>query len=128
MESRSAEIASEQKYFDIAAEQREHRIRDLAAIPGAAAHPGAAKHLKKYAADAARAMGSGDAAVAFGRIDLDDEDEDTLYIGKHLIRHDNAARHQLAHARCGALLRGKPQRALGRDSEAHIRVRRQHDH
>ena len=86
MDSRSAELAAEQRYFAVAADHRARKLERLGDVPGAGAHPGAAAHLKKFADDAARAMGRANDAVAFGRIDLDDDD--VLYIGRHLIRDD----------------------------------------
>ncbi|MET7373462.1 HelD family protein [Micromonospora arida] len=83
MGSKSPEIASEQTFFDAAARHRARRRDGLAEVTGAAAHPGAALHLKRYAEKAAEVLGDNDEAVAFGRID--DESDDVLYIGRHVV-------------------------------------------
>lgn len=88
MHSRSTEIAIEQAYFDAAAKHRARRIGELGDLAGAAAHPGAAAHLHRHADAARRAIGPADAAVAFGR--MDDESGEVLYLGRSLIRDDNA--------------------------------------
>ncbi|MGC4768693.1 HelD family protein [Micromonospora sp. DT44] len=84
MTSRAAEIAAEQAYFDAAAAHRERRRDDLRDLPSAAAHAGAAAHLRRYADAAQRALGAADEAVAFGRVDA--ETGETRYVGRHLIR------------------------------------------
>ncbi|MFF0313924.1 HelD family protein [Micromonospora sp. NPDC005252] len=84
MTSRAAEIAAEQAYFDAAAAHRNRRRDDLRHLPSAAAHSGAAAHLRRYADAAQRALGATDEAVAFGRVDA--ETGDTWYVGRHLIR------------------------------------------
>ncbi|GGL88178.1 HelD family protein [Micromonospora yangpuensis] len=82
--SREADIASEQAYFDAAAKHRDRRRDDLRQLPSAAAHTGAAAHLRRYAETARRALGSAGEAVAFGRVDA--ETGETRYVGRHLIR------------------------------------------
>ncbi|SCE67772.1 HelD family protein [Micromonospora mirobrigensis] len=84
MTSRAADIAAEQAYFDTAAAHRDRRRDHLRQLPSAAAHSGAAAHLRRYAEDAQRALGAADEAVAFGRVDA--EAGDSLYVGRHLIR------------------------------------------
>src|SRR5262245_31464943 len=88
MGSKSAEIAREQAYFDIAHNHRE-RARGVAdATPDAAAHAGAAAQLRKQAKARREAMGRADEAVAFGR--MDSESGERLYVGKHLIRDEDS--------------------------------------
>lgn len=83
MDSRSAELAHEQAYFDAAAKHRDRKLATLADVPTAAAHEAAAAHLKRYAKAAADAIGDTGTAVAFGR--TDDATGERLYIGRHLI-------------------------------------------
>ncbi|MER7165455.1 hypothetical protein ABT336_05155, partial [Micromonospora sp. NPDC000207] len=84
MASREADIAEEQAYFDAAAKHRDRRRDDLRRLPSAAAHTGAAAHLRRYADAATKALGAADEAVAFGRIDA--ESGEIRYVGRHLIR------------------------------------------
>lgn len=84
MDSRATELAQEQAYFDATAEHRDRKLATLADVPAAAANPGAASHLKRYARAAADAIGAAGTAVAFGRID--GESGATLYLGRHLVR------------------------------------------
>jgi DNA helicase IV len=78
---KSAELAEEQAYFDRAQVHRERRRAALGDTPIAAANPGAAKRLLAWATG--RREAAADGAVAFGRID--DESENTLYVGRELI-------------------------------------------
>jgi DNA helicase IV len=87
VDSRSAELAREQAYFDTAAKHRARRLAMLDGAPRAGAHPGAARQLKRYAEATQDALGT-DTAVAFGRIDH--ESGEHLYVGKHLIRDDSS--------------------------------------
>jgi DNA helicase IV len=86
VDSRAAELAQEQAYFDAAAAHRARKLADLGEVAKAAAHPGAAMHLKRYAQVAEAAVGGADTAVAFGRVD--DEAGERCYIGRHLVRDD----------------------------------------
>jgi UvrD-like helicase C-terminal domain len=88
MSGNSREIAEEQTYFDAAAGSLASKLAGLDGLAGAAAHPGAAAHLKHYADDVKRALGGAGQAVAFGRID--DESGEPLYVGRQLIRRDGA--------------------------------------
>ena len=88
MHSRSTEIAIEQAYFDAAAKHRARKLNELGGITRAAANAGAAAHLHRHADAARRAIGTADDAVAFGR--MDDESGEVLYLGRHVIRDDNA--------------------------------------
>ncbi|MEH0985715.1 HelD family protein [Micromonospora sp. CPCC 205556] len=88
MGSNSPEIASEQTFFDAAARHRVRRRDGLAEVIAAAAHPGAALHLKRYAEKAGEILGDNDEAVAFGR--TDDESDDVLYIGRHVVLNDRS--------------------------------------
>ncbi|MBX7266951.1 ATP-binding domain-containing protein [Micromonospora sp. Llam7] len=83
MGSKSSEIANEQTFFDAAARHRARRRDGLTEVSGAAAHHGAAVHLKRYAETTAETLGGDDEAVAFGRID--DDSGDVLYIGRHVV-------------------------------------------
>jgi hypothetical protein len=83
VESRSAEMAAEQDYFDAAAAHRARSLKALGNAQSAAAHPGVAAHLKRHAEAAADAINRADQGVAFGRIDT--EDAGTLYIGRQWI-------------------------------------------
>jgi DNA helicase IV len=60
-----------------------HRLGNLS---NGAAHAAAAAHLQRYAAQAQRAMRDPGSAVAFGRIDTDEDD--THYVGYHAIWDD----------------------------------------
>lgn len=84
----SEELAREQAYFDAAAKQVVQKLATLDNLAAAAAHPGAAVHLKRYAQAAAEAIGPTGTAVAFGRIDA--ESGETWYIGRHLVRDDES--------------------------------------
>ncbi|MFI6762575.1 HelD family protein [Micromonospora sp. NPDC050417] len=88
MHSRSTEIAAEQAYFDTTAKHRDRKIGELSGLVRAAANSGAAAHLHRHAEAARQAIGTTEDAVAFGRVD--DETGETLYLGRHLIRDDNA--------------------------------------
>jgi DNA helicase IV len=88
MTGKSAELASEQAYFDTAAKFRAEKLHTLGDAAQAAADPKAAAHLKKYAGAAGRAIGGSGDAVCFGR--ADDESGDVLYLGKHVICDDQA--------------------------------------
>jgi DNA helicase IV len=80
----AAEIDSEQRYFDIAAEAREQAKTAAGNAANAGAHGAAAAQLAKYAKEHQDALGATSSAVAHGRID--EVGEEPLYIGKHLIR------------------------------------------
>jgi hypothetical protein len=84
VDTRSAELAHEQAFFDAAARHRDRKLATLADVPTAAAHRAAAAHLRRYARVAADAIGGADSAVAFGRVDPDSGQP--LYLGRHLIR------------------------------------------
>jgi DNA helicase IV len=84
VDTRSAELAHEQAFFDAAATHRDRKLATLADVPTAAAHRAAAAHLRRYARVAADAIGGADSAVAFGRVDHDSGSP--LYLGRHLIR------------------------------------------
>jgi DNA helicase IV len=80
---KSTEIAKEQEFFDLAEKHRE-RLRSAAEeTPEAAAHPAAAKALRRDAQRRRESVGPPDEAVAIGRIDS--ESGEIHYIGKHLI-------------------------------------------
>lgn len=79
------EIASEQEYFDAAADAREamrERFRKAPVIGGANSKTD--EHLRKKSDKAIEALGGPEEPVAFGRTD---GEQGTFYIGKHLI-HD----------------------------------------
>jgi hypothetical protein len=78
--SKSAELAEEQAYFDRAHKHRERR-KAGPDDASAAAHPGAAQWLLSWLRG--RKDRPSSEAVAFGRID--DEAQETLYIGRELI-------------------------------------------
>jgi DNA helicase IV len=84
MTGKSAEIAREQAYFDIAAKYRGARLDSLADVASAGADPKTAARLKKYAEAAGRAIGGADEAVAFGQ--TEDDTGEIVYVGKQLIR------------------------------------------
>jgi DNA helicase IV len=88
VQSRSTEIAIEQAYFDATAKHRARKISELGTLARAAANPAVAVHLNRHADAARQAIGTADDAVAFGRID--DESGEVLYLGRHVIRDDNA--------------------------------------
>jgi DNA helicase IV len=88
VQSRSTEIAIEQAFFDATAKHRARKISELGDLARAAANPGAAGHLHRYAKAARQAIGPADDAVAFGR--MDDESGEVLYLGRHIIRDDRA--------------------------------------
>ncbi|HET8662003.1 MAG TPA: UvrD-helicase domain-containing protein [Micromonosporaceae bacterium] len=83
MSSKSAELAEEQAYFDRAHKHRERHRAELDDTPAAAAHPGAARRLLSWVKARTGANRPADEAVAFGRID--DESQQTLYIGHEVI-------------------------------------------
>ena len=75
----------EQEYFDRAREARERRRHDVGDVAKGMAHARAAQAGRRHAEDVREILGDPDDAVALGRLDLED-DEEPLYIGKHLIR------------------------------------------
>lgn len=75
----ASEMALEQKFFDHAQEMREATRQRLLDAPGAAANAGAARLLREQANAMIGQLGEADSAVAFGRIDLDDDER--FYIG-----------------------------------------------
>ena len=78
------ELSDEQKHFDAAWDERERMRENLRSAPGAAAGPRAGAREVKKAIDARLAAMSGpEEAVAFGRIDFDNDE--CLYLGKHAI-------------------------------------------
>jgi DNA helicase IV len=81
----AAEIATEQVYFDMAGEYRGQKLAGLGDLAGAAANPGAAARIKRYADAARDALQTSGEAVAFGRID---GQSGVLYIGRQLITGD----------------------------------------
>lgn len=84
MTTYETELSDEQKYFDAAWDERERVRENLRAAPGAAAGPRAGAREVKKAIDARlAAMPDSDEAVAFGRIDF--EDDECLYLGRHAI-------------------------------------------
>jgi DNA helicase IV len=84
MTTYETELSDEQKYFDAAWDERERMRENLRSAPGAAAGPRAGAGEVKKAIDARlAAMPGPEEAVAFGRIDF--EDDDCLYLGKHAI-------------------------------------------
>jgi DNA helicase IV len=86
-----AEIANEQKYFDLAAEARERIRGNLMDAPNHVAGPrAAAGEVSKRIKTELEQIPPADTAVAFGRLDL--EDDDTYYIGYHGIADDNRER------------------------------------
>ncbi|QSB13221.1 AAA family ATPase [Natronosporangium hydrolyticum] len=87
-DDRAAELAREQAYFDTAAIHRERRRDALGDSARAGAHASAAAQLRQHAQAAADALGAAGTAVAFGRINNDGGE--SLYIGRHLIRDDDA--------------------------------------
>lgn len=85
MESKLAEKAREQRYFDHAAVHRSRHIEELQRAHEAAVHPAAAAKIKK---EIEAYQQKAHEAVAFGRIDT--EDDERLYIGHELIRDDQS--------------------------------------
>lgn len=83
MGPKSTEIAKEQEYFDLAEKQRERLRAAAEEAPEAAAHPAAAKALRRDAQLRKESLGPPGEQVAIGRIDA--ESGQTLYVGKHLI-------------------------------------------
>jgi DNA helicase IV len=83
--STAAEIATEQAYFDMAAEHRDKKFAGLDDLATAAANPGAAARIKRYANAAREALQASGEAVAFGRTD---GPSGVLYIGRQLIGGD----------------------------------------
>ncbi len=88
MDAKSAELAREQEFFDLAAKHRDRRRAALEDAGGAGADAIAAGHLRRHARAVAAAIGSAGTAVAFGRID--GESGEQLYIGRHLVRDENS--------------------------------------
>ena len=85
MTDHQTELVDEQKYFDEAWDHRERTRENLKQAPGAAAGPRAGvTQVSRAVAAQLEAMPDPDEAVAFGRIDLED-DETTFYLGKHAI-------------------------------------------
>lgn len=83
----ATQLAIEQKYFDHAAKCRERRRGALIAAPASAAGPIAGMSAVKRATDKhLDRMAGPDEAVAIGRFETEDE---TLYVGKHLISDDD---------------------------------------
>jgi DNA helicase IV len=80
--------AEEQAYFDRAYDQRERMRARLDTLPEAAAHGGAADKLREFAEHAGRAMRAPGSAVAFGRMDTDQDE--TWYVGYHAIWDDQS--------------------------------------
>jgi DNA helicase IV len=77
--------ALEQKYFDAAWDRREQQRHNLRNAPAAAAGPVAGVRGVRNAVKAKlEAMADPSEAVAFGRVDLDDDGE-AFYLGKHAI-------------------------------------------
>lgn len=83
MGPKSTEIAKEQEFFDLAEKQRERLRAAAEEAPDAAAHPAAAKALRRDAQLRRESLGPPDEAVAIGRIDA--ESGEIHYVGKHLI-------------------------------------------
>lgn len=79
----AAELASEQAYFDEALEWRERERHRLGDVPRAAANPKDAVGLKRRVDGVLRGFRPPEDAVAFGRIDS--EDDERFYIGYQLI-------------------------------------------
>ena len=73
------ELGLEQKFFDHAQEMREATRQRLLDAPGAAANVGAARLLREQTSAMIDQLGEPDSAVAFGRIDLDDDER--FYVG-----------------------------------------------
>ncbi|WP_121257775.1 hypothetical protein [Nocardioides ferulae] len=89
---RTLEIAEEQKYFDIAQDARERSRQALKDAPKYAAGPKAAvRGVRKGAQAQLDQLGAADDPVAFGRLDLEDDDE-TFYIGYRGIAGDDGER------------------------------------
>ncbi|GAB3257122.1 HelD family protein [Kineosporia babensis] len=78
------EIASEQKYFDAAWEAREHKRQTLGGAAGAAVGGKASIAVGQAAKAQIEQLGDPDEAVAMGRFDQDDGE--TYYVGKAVIR------------------------------------------
>ncbi len=81
-------LATEQRYFDLAAEHRERMRRRLLDAPAAAANAGAALRIRQDADSRLKKIGEPDDAVAVGR--MDDEAGEVLYVGYHTIFDDEA--------------------------------------
>ncbi len=86
MGQKSAEIAQEQEYFDRAEKYRERMRAGVEAAAQAGADGAAAAALRREALRRRERVGGPDEPVAIGR--LDDQENETLYIGKHLIMDD----------------------------------------
>ncbi|WP_328460953.1 UvrD-helicase domain-containing protein [Actinoplanes sp. NBC_00393] len=84
-QGRELEIAAEQEYFDRAAVERERRRGVVPDVPGAAVNKGAAERSIRYANGRLEEMADPTEQVAFGRLDMTEDDE-TFYIGHDLIR------------------------------------------
>ncbi|WP_308200923.1 UvrD-helicase domain-containing protein [Actinoplanes sp. M2I2] len=133
MDSVPEVLAEEQKYFDHVSDQRERMRRGLLDAPAAAAHAGAAVHLRKDAETRLRRIGDPDDAVAVGR--MDHEDGDVLYVGHHTIFDEDsevlvvnwqapaAARYYTAtHADPGGLVRKRTFECDGNTIESYSEV------
>jgi DNA helicase IV len=116
VDSKSAELAEEQAYFDRAHKHRERRRAELGDVPSAAAHAGAAQRLLSWVKARKDAGRRAQEAVAFGRID--DESPEVLYIGYEVIADEDheilvvnwqapaaAPYYQATHADPGGLVR-----------------------
>jgi DNA helicase IV len=85
--SKSTELAEEQAYFDRAEKHRARHHQELGQAPSAAANPGAAQRLRNWVRSKRDGARPGREAVAFGRID--DQAQQSLYIGGELIRDED---------------------------------------
>lgn len=79
------ELDAEQSYFDRAQEAREQRRHAVGDVAAGMAHPRQGVAGRRHADKVREMLGEPDDAVALGRLDLVD-DEEPIYIGKHLIR------------------------------------------
>lgn len=86
-EGKDIERKTEQLYFDASLEHRERRREHLGDLPAAGLHKGAAEGLRHIAKAAKRQLRGPEDAVAFGRIDFEENGEpgDTFYIGHNAI-------------------------------------------
>ncbi len=84
MTTYESELDQEQKYFDVAWDERERTKRELHEAPkSAGGNTSTAGVVGRHAERMISQMGSADEAVAYGRFDSDDGH--TLYVGKHAI-------------------------------------------
>lgn len=83
----STDLVEDQRHFDDAVDARERSRRRLTQAPEAALHRGGADAIRKATKQAINTLGQPDEAVAFGRMDTDDEE--IWYIGKHAIHDDD---------------------------------------